>query len=115
MSLTATGTLARAIAYARRRTAQVASPLPSSRPGYTPPPPSAAQLAQRARYAAAIASWHAASPAERDAYAAAARARGITTYAQWLSAHMTAPPPAAGTIWDDGATTWDGGTTTWDT
>ncbi len=65
--------------------------------------PTAAQEAQRAAYAAAVAAWHALSPEERAEWAAQAAATGrlVTGYNLFLAAHMRgdiAPPPPPPTV-----------------
>lgn len=54
-------------------------------------PPSPAQLARRARFAAAVAAWHALTPAERAAYNERASKRAIAGFNLYLSETMRAP------------------------
>lgn len=48
-------------------------------------PQTPAQLARRAAFAAAVASWHAATPEERETARQLAESRGITLFNAWLS------------------------------
>lgn len=50
-------------------------------------PKTPAQLARRAAFAAAVASWHAATAEDRESVRQTAENRGITLFNAWVSVH----------------------------
>lgn len=114
-SESAAGPFARTITFQRRGGKVVARSLPTLTKPYTPPPPTSAQQAQRAAYAAAVSAWNALTPEARAQWKIDARPLNITGYNLFVRDYLTTPTPPAGTVWDGGATTWDGGATLWDT
>lgn len=110
-SLSASGSIARLLT--ARATARGSVVLRYSRPGSVDPSvPSAAQLAQRAAYGAAVAAWRALTQGERDQYDADAVLLRMSGWNLFLRENIGAAP--GGTAWDGGATSWDGGATSWD-
>lgn len=108
MSMSAAGSIGSMLTYSTTTSSPVAKRMsaPAKRT-------STAQQARRALYLDAVSSWNALTDIEKTAYSEAAAPLKITGYNMYLSQHI-APPPSAGTIWDDGETTWDGGATLWD-
>lgn len=103
-SLEASGTVGNTLTMLKQRGRQLAKF--KSKPGGAP---TAAQLAQRARYRAAVDAWNLLDPAGKAAWQDAADAKRITAFNAFLAANIG----SAGTLWDAGATTWDGGATSW--
>lgn len=76
--------------------------------------PTAARIAQQARYRAAVADWRALDQAGRDAYAADAARYRLTTYQAFMRLALASPAAQAGSTWDAGASIWDAGASIWD-
>ena len=77
--------------------------------------PTAARLAQQARYRAAVNEWRALDQAGRDAYQADATRYRLTTYQAFMRLALLSPTTPAGAQWDAGASIWDSGASVWDT
>lgn len=103
-SLEASGTVGSTLTMLKQQGRQLAKF--KSKPGGTPSP---AQLAQRARYRAAVDAWNLLDPAGKAAWKPTADAKRITPFNAFLAANID----NAGTVWDGGSTTWDNGNTSW--
>lgn len=113
-SQSASGPLGRRLTFQPTPGGQVVRASPRLRLDFAASPPTTAQTAQRAAYAAACAAWAALTPDQQTAYDDAAARLDWTGFNLYLSESLAPSPPVAGTIWDAGATTWDAGATLWD-
>ena len=111
-SLAASGSLAGQLLFANQRGKQIARSMRGLRSAAVQrrtTPPSAAQMARRATYAAACAAWQALTTNQREAYRAAADAARITPFNLYLKTALR----QTGTAWDGGSSTWDNGASVW--
>lgn len=108
MSVTASGSIGGTVTLLRAMNRNIAKR--KSKPSG---PPSAAQLARRAAYAAAAATWSALSPAEKLGYKPQADQLQITPFNYFMRVALFAFSSGSGVQWDNGAAQWDSGSAVW--
>lgn len=109
LSIDAAGSIASALIFQRGRAGQI---IKRHRRGNQTP--TAARLAQQARYRAAVDDWRALDQPGREAWIADAKRYALTPYQAFMRLALRTPETPPGAIWDAGAAVWDAGASTWD-